>query len=334
MDFAGLIGKFRTNRPLTQQERDFRLEQKKRIDVDPHYQLSVIELNSTYLEVVDKWYGERGTVTAIMLTVIVMFTIFFSAMLYVSLTWDSNTAGGDDDIFILVVIGVFLAPLFIAAGWALRKEMFAYTHYPIRFNRVTRTVNVFRTDGTILSIPWDAIFFTMAPVDQIYKFWNILGHVLEEDRLTIKESFALSITSDGSADGIEVMRSHWEFVRRYMEEGASSVNSQVQFCMPINRHRETIRFAMHRLLGNSTGGGARYTSLSLFNIFFNALIIPFRFIAIHSSKIPNWTPKIEMESEISIDDPYAIFGSKNGERVSLFPRSADAASVRFTGAPK
>lgn len=333
MDFAGLIGKFRTGCPLTQQEREFHLKQKKRLDVIPYYQLSVIEMNSTYLEVVDKWYAERGTITGIMLTAILMLATLFSGMLYMALTWDPNIPGGDDDVFILVIIGVFSAPVLIAAGWALRKEMFAYTHYPIRLNRATRTVNVFRTDGTVLSTPWDAIFFTMAPVDQLYKFWNILGHVLDEDKLNIKESFALSITSDGSQEGIDTMRSHWEFVRRYMEEGPSSVNSQVQFCMPINRRRETLRVAANRMLANSTGGGTWSLPLRLFSFLFNSMVIPFRYIAMHTSRIPRWPSDIETKSKIHDDDPYAITGSKSGERINLFPAAAEAANVRFTGPP-
>lgn len=333
MDFAGLIGKFRTGRPLTQQECEFHLKQKNRLDVIPHYHLSVIEMNSTYLEVVDKWYAERGTITGIMLTAILMLATLFSGMLYMALTWDPDIPGGDEDVFILVMIGVFSAPVLIAAGWALSKEMFAYTHYPIRFNRATRTVNVFRTDGTILSIPWDAIFFTMAPVDQLYKFWNILGHVLDEERLNIKESFALSITSDGSQEGIDTMRSHWEFVRRYMEEGPSSINSQVQFCMPINQRRETLRVATNRMLANSTGGSTWSLPLRLFSFLFNSMVIPFRYIAMHTSKIPRWPSDVETTSQIDDNDPYAIMGSKGGDRVSLFPAAAEAANVRFTGPP-
>ena len=289
-------------------------------------------MNSTYLEVVDKWYAERGTITAIMLTSIFMLITLFSGMLYIALTWDPDIPGGADDIFILVMIGIFSTPVFIAAGWALRKEIFAYTHYPIRFNRVTRTVNVFRTDGTVLSMPWEAIFFTMSPVDQFYKFWNVLGHTLAKDQLTIKETFALSITSDGSPEGIATMRSHWEFVRRYMEEGPSSVTAQVKYCMPINRRRESMSVAIHRLLANNIGDGISLLPMHIFGLLFNSLIIPFRFIAMHSSKIPCWPTDIETASRIMDNDPYAITGSNNGNRVNLFPVAVEAANVRFTGA--
>lgn len=47
MDNAGLIGKFKVNRSLTGLETEKNLKQKQRLQLDPHYQLSVIKLNST-----------------------------------------------------------------------------------------------------------------------------------------------------------------------------------------------------------------------------------------------------------------------------------------------
>lgn len=333
MDFAGLIGKFRANRPLTQQEQQHRLKQAQRLDVHPHYQLSVIEMNATSLEVVDKWYAERGTITAIMLTVIAMLVVFFSAMLHLALTREPGSPGGDSDVGILVFIAVLSAPLLAAAGWALRKEMFAYTHYPLQFNRSTRMVHAFRTDGTVLSVPWDSVLFTLGQVDQLYKFWNILGHVMAEDGTTVKESFALSITSDGSPDGIGILRSHWEFVRRYMEDGPAAVNGQVQFCIPIKHRRETVRIALHRLLVNGGGGGATSMPLQLFGALFNMVVLPFRWLAMRTSTIPRWPAAIEAAAAIPDNDPYAIAGSPRADRVAVFPAAAQAAGVRFTGPP-
>lgn len=333
MDFAGLIGTFRASRPLTQQEREYRLDQRQRLDVAPHYQLSVIEMNSTSLVMVDKWYGERGTITAVMLTIVIGVLVFFGAMLHLALTRAPDAVGGDDDVGLLVFLAVLSAPLLAAAGWALRKEIFAYTHYPLQFNRITRTVHVFRTNGTTLSIPWNEVFFTLAPVDHVYKFWNILGHVMEEDGITVKESFALSMTSDGSPDGIKLMRSHWEFVRRYMEDGPGELHGQVQFCMPINRRRETFHIAMHRLMIEGTGGLQITNPLQVFGLLFNLLVLPFRLLAIHTSKIPRWPAEIEARSAVPADDPFAIAGSPKGERVAVFPAAAQAAGVRFTGAP-
>jgi hypothetical protein len=35
----------------------------------------------------------------------------------------------------------------------------------------------------------------------------------------------------------DFVRAHWEFVRRYMEDGPEAVSSLVKFCMPIELQR-------------------------------------------------------------------------------------------------
>ncbi|WP_413496483.1 DUF6708 domain-containing protein, partial [Morganella psychrotolerans] len=91
------------------------------------------------------------------------------------------------------------------------------THYPIRFNRKTRMVYAFRTDGTIISAPWDTIYFTSglgrfkAPTEGYY----LSGHILSDDKKTIIDTFCLPESDIYKEDLIP----HWEFIRRYMEEG-------------------------------------------------------------------------------------------------------------------
>jgi hypothetical protein len=62
--------------------------------------------------------------------------------------------------------GLLFGLLALALIWLLRKESFAYTHYPMRFNRKTRTVHVFRPNGTVLSVPWDQLYFTLGHMAQ------------------------------------------------------------------------------------------------------------------------------------------------------------------------
>jgi hypothetical protein len=55
-----VIHRFHVKRPLTARERELRLDIRKPAGNAPHYQLSLIRLNSTFVECVDKWYAERG----------------------------------------------------------------------------------------------------------------------------------------------------------------------------------------------------------------------------------------------------------------------------------
>jgi len=58
------VRRYQTNRLLAAEEKQNQLKQDVRVDVEPHYQLSVIRMNSTFLESVDRYYGGRGYATA------------------------------------------------------------------------------------------------------------------------------------------------------------------------------------------------------------------------------------------------------------------------------
>ncbi|MBP0610512.1 MULTISPECIES: hypothetical protein [Burkholderia] len=61
MDYTGLYAKkYRVNRKLTDEERSNQFRQKMRIDILPFYNISVVKINSTYLEYVDRWFIYRG----------------------------------------------------------------------------------------------------------------------------------------------------------------------------------------------------------------------------------------------------------------------------------
>ena len=75
MEFTGIFVKYPVNRPLTEQERAQQLKQGQRLNVEPLYQLSVIKMNFTYLESVDKWFGWKGFLTLVALA----FMLFSSA---------------------------------------------------------------------------------------------------------------------------------------------------------------------------------------------------------------------------------------------------------------
>lgn len=339
MEFSGLITKYRAHRPLTEQERAHQLKQQLRLNVEPHYQLSVIKMNSTYLESVDKWYAWKGMISAITLVIIGMCVTLFLAMVHLSLTRAQDFHGETDDGTLLIIVGVIMLPLLAGASWLLLKESCSYTHYPMRFNRTTRMVHVFRPNGTVLSVPWDKVFFTLGHMAQ-WDEWEVRGHVLEPDNQTVLESFALSYVGSLSASDAnatlayssadDFVRAHWEFVRRYMEDGPQAVTDQVQFCMPVATLRERFTVGVERVFANiATANVALYWLL-----FPVCLVISlFRFIAMRTSKIPQWPSEIEATCAIAPGDPYAIEGDATGERVAVFPDAARAAGVGFKAAP-
>lgn len=323
MEFSGLIKKYRAARPLTEQERAHHLKQKQRLNVEPHYQLSVIKLNSTYLETVDKWFGWKGVLSALTLTVIGIFVALYVGLVHVSMTRAPDFRGEKDDAFVLITGAVMIFPFLAGVVWLLCKESFAYTHYPMRFNRRTRMVYVFRPNGTVLSVPWDQVFFTLGHMAQ-WEEWEVRGHVLEPDNMTVKETFALSYVGCLSATDVEptrtqfsdqdFVRAHWEFVRRYMEDGPQAVSSQVQFCMPVDTRRESARVGVERVFANIVGA-----PLLLYWLLVPVCLVvsAFRFIAMRTSRIPQWPAEVDADCAMEPGDSYAIRGDETGERVPL-----------------
>lgn len=324
MKSKGLDHQFPLNRPLTGQEQTHRLQQKKRLDVDPLYQLAVIKMNSTYLESVDKWFGWKGIISAIAITVLLIFTTSFgymgvNALLTAAGFYPTEQSRSDYFIFgsgMTLVLGL----IWWAMLQMIKKEAFAYTHYPIRFNRRTRTVHFFHTDGSTASVPWDDIYFTLAASGAM---WGVRGHVLAEDRWTVIDTFALSHTGviyshelDPTTEQYsspDFVRAHWEFVRRYMEEGPEEAARQVQFCMPVDGRRETAMGGAQRVFANFAGNS---TVFLLFLFPFLAWISLVRVFAMRTSKVPVWPAEIEAACKIESDDPFIVVGDSAGDRVA------------------
>jgi len=338
MDLAGLVKRFAVNRPLTESEIELRLLQKSRLDLSPHYQMSVIRMNSTYLETVDKWFLQKGMLTLISIFGLAVLVggglLMCVRWLLLGLATAKVTDSGDAQIAYAnaIAMGLVLIPITLSIVWLLRRESFAYTHYPVRFNRRERIVYAFRPNGSILAVPWDDVFFTLASVDNTGTSWNIMCHVLDRDGETVLESFALSVSDTGSPEGLRILRSHWEFIRRYMEEGPAAVSEQIKFCLPIAKARESFLFGFHLMLAGNSSDKMPWPVL-LTSMLFDVVISPFRFFAMQTSKIPNWPPAIETTCTIQNDDPFAIEGASDGRRVAVFPDAARSAGVQFVASP-
>lgn len=296
MDYVGLYRKFPINRHLTGDDRLLQLKQGIRLPVEPVYQLSVIRFNSTYLELVDKFFPWKGIGTTF-LCLIIAASLWVIGFIVLE---TFQTFGQPEELplwFFFFTTGLF-GSLMAVCVWLLRKESFAYTHYPIRLNRATRMVHVFRVDGTVLSVKWSDVFFCLTHAGQ--GFWNIVGHVLDKDGKTVKETFPLPVINGGSGAARDQLRQYWEFVRRYMEEGPQDAAQRVEFLMPVATRRETLAEGFHRI--HAEGG-----SNIIMSIIFAALAViaaPGRWFAMRTSKVPQWPEEIEVECAIKLGDPY------------------------------
>lgn len=293
MDYMGLIQKFKLDRPLTREEHELRLRQDERLEVDPHYQLSVIKANSTYMDTVDRYFGDKGHLMLYGLT-LASIGMYFAGLFWSDLMTDALSSS----MFWSGVIGglVILALCGGAGAYFISREGFRHTHYPIRLNRGNRTLYVTRLDGSVFSVPWDEAFFTLGRgYNRGIQNWDIRGHVLAEDGDTVKETFAFSVI--GSQHNC---RRHWEFLRRYMEEGPEDLIRQVRYCMPVDGRCESFNSGWERICAEDSQNAFVYVTMYPLNF----LAACARWVAMRTSRIPCWPPEVEAASVIDPDDPF------------------------------
>ena len=303
MQYTGLAKKYSINRRLTDRERERQLKQKARLEVEPAYQLSVIRLNSTYVELVDKYFAWKGFLTTFAIIAAAMMSYFAIGSLFITPVTESETT---EELFFALGVLVIVAPLLFFLYWMFRKEAFAWTHYPIRLNRKTRMVHVFRTDGTVLSVPWDEIFFCIARLPQAD--YEIQGHVLDADGVAVKETFAFAMLT-GSEKESELLKQHWEFLRRYMEgENLAPIYEHARYVLPIADKRESFKLGFHRTHADV---GAVPLPFQAMILLIYLISYPGRWLAMRTSKLPVWPDEIEAQCRIDPDDPYVRDANDN-----------------------
>lgn len=301
MYYVGLFPKFKVNRPLVPEERKLQLRQNRKVLLEPTSALSVARLNSTYLEMADKFYPWKGFLTA--LTVfcsIMVMSVPVGLIFFVDgpVPWEemSGAQKKDEIIFIIAVTAMGL-PFLAVFMWLLLKDSFRYTYYPIRLNRKNRKIYVFRLDGTVLEAPWDDLFITVAPAGASKMFvdgWDLRAHVLDKDGETVRETFAFGYISDP-----ENLRHYFAYLQRYMDEGPEAVAPYTLDCLDIVDRRETAVFGFKRLWLNF--------GLLPFQLLMLPLLIPSaigRVIAMRTSKIPQWPPEVEAANRVEPGDSW------------------------------
>lgn len=299
MNYTGLgyANRYKVNRPLTEQERREQLDLGQRSGFEPADALTTIRINSTYLEVVDRWYALKGT--AVWMALLIMLPFSWIAMQALGFMINKNEAGA----WFSGALGVVVFGGGVAAAFFLgfRLEAFRWTHYPIRLNRKTRQVHVFRQDGSVLTTPWDSLFLHVghSSPPMAGEELDVRAHVLDADGETVRETFTPGFVFLGPDTAV---MTQWEFLRRYMEEPdyLPEAHRHVEIANPIHDRREGFAHGVMRCFGL----GARYPLLQLLLSPILALNSLGRWIAMVTSKVPQWPAEVEAACRIEPDDPY------------------------------
>ena len=287
----GMFG-FKVKRPLNDYEQIHHFDVKQRASDRVHYELSLTQLNSTFLEGVDKWYAIRGGPAMATTLAGSLMLFFFGFSLYVAVTapdWPMY--------FVAAFAGSGLAHMI----YAFTRDAFTYTHYPIRFNRKNRQVYAFRRDGTVLKAGWEDLYWTIYGSGVGLQSIFVAGHVLSPDG-QVQETIGLADVTAGR-EGEADLCTFFEFYRRYMEEGPERVLQALKpthlIMLPgIHKQKESWRFGWERLTLHMNGW-------PILMILYQVFAFPesfFRWFVMRTSKIPQWPQWVEDECKIDPDD--------------------------------
>ncbi|WP_330986804.1 DUF6708 domain-containing protein, partial [Xanthomonas translucens] len=157
--FTGWSRPFRVDRPLEEGEKSSALLRDMQENTIPSQRLGLININSSYIDWVDRRFLYRGMLNTSFVSIGAIGFIGIALFLCFEYFFGDFTEGAKWGL-------KFLVPFALLCGavlyWALpRYEFFKFIYYPIRFNRKTRKVYVFREerDGGLLIVPWDKVFF-------------------------------------------------------------------------------------------------------------------------------------------------------------------------------
>ncbi|WP_227108276.1 DUF6708 domain-containing protein [Chromobacterium rhizoryzae] len=310
MEYTGLYQKYTINRPLTRLEQEHGLDIHQKLDLPLAYQLAVIKINSTYLELVDKYFRWKGVMSSVLLAIFYIVPIGCATIaldfILIAIGANSSPYYSPQQAWTQTVLLLLFGPGLIGSIliWLLRKEAFALTHYPIRLNRKSRKIFAFQPGGKIVEFDWDHSFFCLGLGKS--NTWEIQGHKLDAEG-KVSATFAFSELAVGAKDR-ELLKQHWEFIRRYMEEGPTSVIQEVKACLPIADQREPFWFGLQR---TAFYVSAMPWSMRLAFLLIYLICYPGRWLAMRTSQVPAWPANVDEQCQVAPDDPYSRDASMN-----------------------
>lgn len=283
-------------------------------------QRTVVQFNSTYMELIGRHDRVKGDVVAWSL----FFLIIGGSMFYGFTSTFISTIQNNETLmsfymgFLIVFIGIPLLGVLIA----LFTEIFTFTYFPIRFNRKTRKVYVCQANRKVEVFDWDDLRFYMSTSKPAHDGADIKAFITTNDGATVKQMFAFPFMSDTTAKehigGIQ-LKQHFEFVRRYMEAQSNdeldAVKNAIRYIHPVHQKRENPLVSFQRVVlgGHNTYGNMEYPKTSFTPDISLLVITPIlwmrylgRLISINTSITPRFSSAIEAECQIDPNDPYNL----------------------------
>ncbi|MCH7315811.1 DUF6708 domain-containing protein [Acinetobacter sp. ANC 3882] len=269
--------------------------------LNPHR--AVIQINSTYLELIDRWNFWRGLISIASLCFIAIMTVGIGGLFYYGFYNPSYSTSIVENMIDIFFILVFFGGIIIFSHM-LKRECFSYTYYPIRFNRKLKKVYVIQPNRKLLVANWDDFNISLQQYSR--RGWDVRFSLLDEQE-KVTETFALPYTGHSQYDSF--LLAHWEFVCRYMEDDSAKASyTAVHGVFPIHHRKEYFRETVERVMIAATGSDQpvnRIQRLIFWGLFpISFIFLVGRMLSVKTSKIPKFPDWVEQECQIEVNDPY------------------------------
>ncbi|MDN3453615.1 MULTISPECIES: DUF6708 domain-containing protein [unclassified Psychrobacter] len=187
----------------------YRLNQNKPHGLPLRPQRTVVQFNSTYMELVDRWESERGEITHIQGAALLLGLTGFSLCAYISFNIFIKEG------FSWVVIAMLLLVIIWGVGvWfvirLLSRELFTYTYFPVRFNRKNGKVYVIGANKQVETYDWNKLKIHMQ--NDINTPWDVRCCDVDNAGI-IQRTFSLPFIHTSPN---EFLKHHFDFVNAYM----------------------------------------------------------------------------------------------------------------------
>ena len=238
MAFDGLSW-YKLNRPVTDAEAASRLLVDEPCVDAGKSSGTVFNATDTCLEVCDGLYREKGwgllvfSTAGLMALAATVMSLWMAIEIPPAIREKGQTEFAFWSFGSLAIVALCLFALTVRL---LLVDCFNYTRKPIRFNRTDRRIYAFRHNGPggVISVPWDSAFFYVerkpkaglggtAPRVVRCLVLNDKGLVVGTFSIGKRVVLAFDENSPAGQQVMEELYQDFEYIRRFMEEGPSSV---------------------------------------------------------------------------------------------------------------
>jgi hypothetical protein len=289
--YSGWTSAWPINRLLTQEEKDSALSRHRQEGIEPDDRGAATAFNSTYVEFVGRRFRLRGGISTLGISLSILFFMFL--LLFLLIDSPLNLA----NIIGLSITAIFcLSFIFLFWFKILNRDYFTHTYYPIRFNRKTREIYVFRDarDGGIITVPWEEGFFHIGRGLGNKRLLDLRCHVMGSGEV-VKDTFVTGMFYMNQS----AVQQLWDFVRRYMDENIESLGQVEIWTTPIPSFSNCWQIA-----GTNIGAINNVLTFLLSPIIF--ALAGTRWLVMKTCKQPIFPAEIEAKCAIEPNDPHRL----------------------------